>query len=138
MTSGLDKLPLAADGASWHREAAAAEAERLCAQHPMKTPIHLDVVELLDSERIAVTIGSDPNGLARFIYRAAAEIDWEPETMRYLSPRPELGPPLVHFTHIAAAASDELGWRLYVSPATRWMNVPQGLRDAIEAVAPGA
>jgi len=95
-------------------------------------------VELLESGRVAVTIAEDPDDLARFIYRAAAEISWEPEAMRFVSPRPGLGPPAAHFAHIAAAAADELGWRFYVSPRTTWVNVPEDLRATIEASARGA
>lgn len=104
----------------------------------MSTLIHLDAVELLESGRVAVTIAEDPDDLARFIYRAAAEISWEPEAMRFVSPRPGLGPPATHFAHLAAAAADELGWRFYVSPRTRWVNVTESLRATIEDSARGA
>ena len=104
----------------------------------MTTLIHLDAVELLESGRVAVTIGEDPDGRAPFIYRAAAEVAWEPDARRFVSPRPGLGPPAKHYAHIAAAVADELGWHLYVSPRTRWVNVPEDLRSAIEASARGA
>lgn len=99
---------------------------------------HLDAVELLDSGRVALTIADDPDGLAPFIYRAAAEITWEPDARRFVSPRPTLGAPAVHFAHLAAAVADELGWRFQVSARTQWINVPPDLRAAIEASAPSA
>ena len=110
----------------------AAERYPLGAPDPVRTRIPLAAIEVLPSGRVALTLTADPDDLGRFIYRAAAEISWEPEQMRFLSPRPEFGPPAKHFQHVAANVADELGYVLVTSPSTRWINVSAEDRVAIE------
>ena len=94
--------------------------------------IALSRVEVLASGRLALSLRDDPRGYADQIYRAAAEIQWEPDGKRYISPRPELGPPRKHFAHVAAAAKGELGYELVPDANTEWVNVPAEERAAIE------
>jgi hypothetical protein len=89
---------------------------------------------------MALAVDSDPHDIARYIFRAAAEITWDPESKRFLSPRPELGPPARHFGHVIGHVADELGYVLVITSQTQWINVPASDRMAIEAlpVPPGA
>lgn len=104
----------------------------------MRQAISLKVIELLPSGRLAITLAADPNDWGGLIYRAAAEISWEPELLRFVSPRPELGPPSKHFSHVARAAADELGYVLTPTDVTRWINVPPAERAEIERLSHAA
>lgn len=99
----------------------------------MPTQIHLRRIEVLPSGRVALTLREDPKDFGRYIYRAAAEIEWQPEELRFIGPRSELGSPSKHFAHVATAASDELGYVLTPNPDTEWVNVPAQERVAIES-----
>ena len=99
----------------------------------MPTPIPLTRIEVLSSGRLSLTLRDDPQDSGRYIYRAAAEIEWKPEQKCFISPRPELGPPRKHFTHVATAAADELGYILTPNAETEWINVPAEDRAAIES-----
>lgn len=91
-------------------------------------------MELLSSGQLALTLSDDPSNIARFIYRAAAEVTWEPERRRLVSPRPELGPPATHFVHVARAAAHELGYQFAVTSKTEWVRVSDADRAAIMAI----
>ncbi len=66
------------------------------------------------------------------IWRAAAEIGWDPETRALYGPKPREWSYAKWFQHLVAAACDEYGVTLRLSPETRWLNVPLDIRNAIE------
>jgi hypothetical protein len=99
----------------------------------MRTTVPLSRVELLPSGRLSLTLRDDPGGWAKYIYRAAAEIEWVPEERRFISPRPELGPPQKHYSHVATAAADECSYLLTPDADTEWVNVPTDERTAMES-----
>jgi|SRR5690348_4709949 len=98
----------------------------------MTVQVTLTRIELLPSGRLALTLRDDPQGVCPYIYRAAAEIEWQAEQSRFISPRPELGSPSAHYDHVARAVRDELGYVLVSDANTEWANVPAGERAAIE------
>jgi hypothetical protein len=102
----------------------------------VRVQIPLSKVELLPNGRLELTVAADPDDYWRHIYRAAAEIQWDAERSILLSPRPELGPPSKHFSHVAQNASDELGYTIVTTAQTVWANVPDDERRLIEAYRP--
>jgi len=66
------------------------------------------------------------------IWRAAAEVGWDPETRALYGPKPREWSYATWFQHLVAAARDEYGVTLRLSPETRWLNVPPDTRSAIE------
>jgi len=106
----------------------------------MSHKVHLNRIELLPSGRLSLTLRDDPADAAKYIYRAAAEIQWIAKDHRFISPRPELGPPAKHFSHVAAAVKDECGYDLVLDASTEWINLTPEDRSAIETcrLSPGA
>lgn len=74
-----------------------------------------------------------PQGTFPFIYRAAMEVGWDPDSCMLFSPKPREWSYLRWFQQIAAAVADEYRVRLVITPQTRWTNVPDALRAEIEA-----
>ncbi len=99
--------------------------------------VALDRIEQLPSGCVALTLRADPHGYASMIYRAGAEITWEADGRRFISPRPELGPPRRHFAYVAAAAKQELGYELVPDDGTEWINVSPAEREAMEQYSNG-
>jgi len=98
----------------------------------MTMQVQLTRIELLPTGRLALTLRDDPEGLCPYIHRAAAEIEWQPDQSRFISPRPELGSPSTHYVHVARAVRDELGYVLVSDASTEWVNIPPGERAVIE------
>jgi hypothetical protein len=65
------------------------------------------------------------------IYRAGKEVHWDPERKVLLSPKPRDWSYTRWFERIVAAAAEEYGVRLSVTPSTLWLNVPSDLKAAI-------
>lgn len=72
-----------------------------------------------------------------FFYRAAMEVNWDAATRRLFSPKPREWTYLDWFKQIIAAAADEYGTALRVTPDTAWTNIPAGLRAEIEGLPNG-
>jgi Integron Cassette Protein Hfx_Cass5 len=68
-----------------------------------------------------------------FIYRAAMEVGWDPDNRTLFSPGPRELSYLQWFRQIVAAALDEYGVRLVITPQTAWADAPDALRAEIEA-----
>lgn len=66
------------------------------------------------------------------IWRAAMEVHWDPDTRTLYSPRPREWSYPRWFRQIVAAARDEYGVTLRLSPETQWLNVPLDIRAEIE------
>lgn len=71
-----------------------------------------------------------------YIYRAAMEVHWDAVERRLFSPKPREWTYTQWFAQIVAAAADEYGVCLKVTPTTVWSNVPDQLRSAIAESAP--
>jgi hypothetical protein len=67
------------------------------------------------------------------IYRAAMEVRWDSDNRALFSPKPREWSYLRWFQQIVAAAADEYGVRLIITPRTTWSDVPDALRAEIEA-----
>lgn len=72
-----------------------------------------------------------------YIYRAAMEVKWDAANRRLSSPKPREWTYLDWFKQIVAAAADEYGTALRVTPDTGWTDVPAELQDEIEGLAHG-
>lgn len=66
-----------------------------------------------------------------YIYRAGKEVHWDPERRLLHSPKPREWSYVRWFEQIIAAAVEEYGVRLMLTPSTVWSNVPTDLRAAI-------
>jgi hypothetical protein len=91
-------------------------------------------------EIVEVRIDADGKLLVRpqvrtfpYIYRAAMQVGWDPDNRTLFSPKPREWSYLQWFRQIVAAASDEYGVRLVITPQTAWSDVPDALRAEIEA-----
>lgn len=68
------------------------------------------------------------------IYRAAMEVSWDPASKRLVTPSPRQWGPADWFIQIVRAVQSEYGVRLYVSAATRFVNVSPAERQKIESL----
>ena len=68
------------------------------------------------------------------IYRAAMEVGWDMSKRRLFSPKPREWTYLDWFKQIVAAATDEYGTRLRLTPDTVWSDVPPALRAEIASL----
>lgn len=71
------------------------------------------------------------------IWRAAMEVHWDPASRTLYSPQPREWTYATWFQRLIAAAADECGVQLSLSPSTQWSNVPLALRSEIEALPGG-
>lgn len=67
------------------------------------------------------------------IYRAAMEVGWDPIRRCLVSPQPREWTYPMWFRQIVAAAADEYGVRLRLTPETIWTHVPDEVRLEISA-----
>lgn len=65
------------------------------------------------------------------IYRAAMEVGWDGAGRFLFSPRLREGSYPTWFRQIVAAAIDECGVQLKLTPATEWINVSADIRSEI-------
>jgi hypothetical protein len=86
------------------------------------------VVGIDEQERLYV----QPSSMSfDHIYRAAMEVNWDASQRRLFSPRPRQWTHLQWFKQIVAAAAEEYGTRLRLTPDTIWSNVPAPLQAEI-------
>ena len=67
----------------------------------------------------------------QYVYRAAAEVRWDPAQACFTCPPPREWSYVRWFEHARGAVQAELGWHLEVTRRTRWTNVADDLRDEI-------
>jgi hypothetical protein len=67
------------------------------------------------------------------IYRAAMGVRWDAASRQLIAPAPREWSQADWFKQVARAVRDEYGVRLYLSPATQWMNVSPENRAEIES-----
>jgi len=65
------------------------------------------------------------------VYRAAAEVSWDPALACFVCPKPREWSYLQWFQHARDAIRSELGCELKITGRTSWTNVPNVLRDEI-------
>jgi hypothetical protein len=68
-----------------------------------------------------------------YIYRAAMEVSWDAASRQLMAPTPREWSQADWFKQIARAVLDEYGVRLYLSPATHWINISPEIRAEIES-----
>ena len=71
------------------------------------------------------------------IYRAAMKVNWDASTRRLFSPKSREWTYLDSFKQIIAAAEDEYGTALRLTPDSDWTDVSAALRAEIERLAAG-
>jgi hypothetical protein len=64
----------------------------------------------------------------QYIYRAAAEVQWDRAQACFATPKPQGWSHLRWFQHACDAVRDELGCDLELNDRTTWTNFPDGLR----------
>lgn len=65
------------------------------------------------------------------IWRAAMEVNWDPERRRLFGPKPRTLTYCQWFTQIVTAAADEYGTQLQLTLQTDWANTPDTVRAEI-------
>ncbi len=66
-----------------------------------------------------------------FIYRAAAEVNWDNKEMFLYSPKPREWSYYAWYKHIITIANDEYGCKLQLTDKTKWINIPTELKQQI-------
>jgi len=66
-----------------------------------------------------------------YIYRAAMEVHWDEQGKFLYSPPPKEWSYVQWFQQIIAAAKDEYGCFLSITPRTQWRSVKPDLKEAI-------
>lgn len=66
-----------------------------------------------------------------YIWRAAMEVHWDPHRRRLFGPTPREWTYVDWFKQIVAAAADEYGTQLRLTPETAWTNTPDAVRTEI-------
>lgn len=70
-----------------------------------------------------------------YIWRAAMEVHWDPQRRRLFGPKPKEWTYVDWFKQIVAAAADEYGTQLRLTPQTAWANTPDAVRADITSAA---
>jgi hypothetical protein len=98
-------------------------------------PESVDIAEVAvdASGRVVVTPAPSAQSDFSFIYRAAMEVTWIPETKSLVGGVPREWSKLRWFNNIVGAVLSEYGIKLVCTPSTRWTNVHEELRKEIEA-----
>lgn len=91
---------------------------------------HIVSVEIDGDGKLCVTPATKEFPL---IYRAAMEICWDPGRRCLVSPEPREWTYPMWFRHVIAAAADEYGVRLRLTPETIWTNVSDEVRVEMSA-----
>jgi hypothetical protein len=67
------------------------------------------------------------------IYRAATEVHWDSINERLYSPKPREWSHLDWYKHMISGVESEYGCKLVLAEDTQWINVPNKLKNEIEA-----
>lgn len=89
------------------------------------TEDHIVSVEIDEKGRLCVAPATQDFAL---IYRAAMEVEWDPVRNCLCSPKPREWSYPMWFRQILAAAADEYGVRLRLTPKTIWTHIPEEVR----------
>jgi hypothetical protein len=71
----------------------------------------------------------------QYVYRAAAEVSWDPDEGCFVCPTPREWSYVRWFQHAREVIQSELGCDLEITGGTSWKNVTDVLRDEISALA---
>jgi hypothetical protein len=69
----------------------------------------------------------------QYVYRAAAEIQWDGDQACFATPKPREWSYLQWFQHARDAIRSELGRDFELNDRTTWANIPDGLRAEISS-----
>jgi hypothetical protein len=69
----------------------------------------------------------------QYVYRAAAEVSWDPALACFVCPRPREWSYLRWFQHARDAVRSELGCDLRITERTSWTNIADVLRSEISS-----
>jgi hypothetical protein len=76
----------------------------------------------------------EANDAYQYVYRAAAQISWDPAIACFVCPKPREWSYTRWFRHARDAIRSELGCDFEITDRTAWTNVPDVLRDEISSV----
>jgi hypothetical protein len=92
----------------------------------------LEVAEIsIDESGRLLIRPRDADDSFQYVYRAAAEVSWDPAQACFTCPQPREWSYLQWFEHARGAVRSELGWNLKVTRRTTWTNVADDLREKI-------
>ena len=94
------------------------------------TEDHIVSVEIDGDGKLCVTPAKEDFAL---IYRAAMEVGWDRIRRCLVSPQPREWTYPMWFRQILAAAADEYGVRLRLTPETLWTHIPDEVRLEMSA-----
>lgn len=66
-----------------------------------------------------------------YIYRTAAEVNWDNKEKSLYSPKPREWTYYVWYRYIIAIVKDEYGCNLQLTNKTKWTNIPNDLKQQI-------
>jgi hypothetical protein len=99
----------------------------------MQDHVDIAVVSNDASGRLSVAPAPSSNSDFSFIYRAAKEVAWNPETGALIGGLPRTWSRARWLQQIAEAVESEYGIKLRVTSSTNWIDIPDGDRREIEA-----
>ena len=65
------------------------------------------------------------------VYRTSTEVHWDSKKHSLHSPKPSEWSYIEWFNHIIAVAENECNQKLVLTDATKWVNVPDELKDKL-------
>lgn len=66
-----------------------------------------------------------------YIYRAAAEVNWDAKEKFLYSPKPREWRYIDWYKHILIVTKEEYGCELFLNGKTKWTNIPETLKEQI-------
>jgi hypothetical protein len=119
---------------SWHRRRSAAQlsADPLGGDTGSVREVSIEEVSVDPLGCLVVRPRLSTNADLAFIYRAAADISWNPESRSLIAPAPKEWSYADWFDQMRFAVSSEYGQRLTLTADTAWANVPDEVRAEIE------
>ena len=98
--------------------------------------IEITKLEVIDTNELSVTPIINWNNFFQFIYRTATGVKWNEKDQCFMSPIPKDWSHLDWYKNIVTSVASEMGVRLIITPKTKWLNVPNCLKEEIEKYDP--
>ena len=94
------------------------------------------VIEISCNPQGHLSVKPDSNvcGTFEFIYRDASGVRWDEHNKSLVAYEPERWSAFDLYRQILSAVKNEYGCQLFTNTETRWSNVPEAIRQMIEAL----
>ena len=98
--------------------------------------IEITKIEVLPSNELSVTPIVNWNDFFQFIYRTATGVSWNDKDQCFMSPAPKEWSHFDWYVNIVTSVISEMGVNLTITPDTKWLNVPESLKNEISNYEP--